>query len=45
MPLSHWAALLYTAAVLTLAATYLWSKDAGRRKRAMILLRRLTGRR
>jgi hypothetical protein len=36
--------LLGAAGIVILAATYLWSKDPGRRKRARALLKLLLGR-
>lgn len=45
MPVQYWVPLLYAAAVVILGATYVWSENPGRRKRAMVLLRRLFGRR
>jgi len=45
MPTPVWAAALYTAIVIVLGSTYVWSNDPGRRQRAFRLLRRLFGRR
>jgi hypothetical protein len=45
MPALTWATLPYFTVIATLGGVYLWSKDPGRRARALGLLRLLIGRR